>query len=162
MKKTFFLIIIFCFLLGFMFSCGGNSSNESDNSDDSTQNSNDSLPENNMYIYISGNRLEVTLEDNSSVKALIAILQEKDIVYTARDYGGFEKVGSLGYNLPTNHSQQQAQSGDVMLYQNDQLVIFYGSNTWSYTKIGKITSTEDVNKLLNNGESYTEIRLSLY
>lgn len=54
------------------------------------------------------------------------------------DYAGFEKVGSLGRSLPTSNSQTTTQSGDIVLYNGDQIVIFYASNSWSYTRLGKI------------------------
>ncbi len=69
-------------------------------------------------------KLEVALADNSSVTALIEILKREDIIYNASDYGGFEKVGNLGHTLPTNHTQISTQPGDVILYGNNQIVLF--------------------------------------
>lgn len=68
-----------------------------------------------MYIYINSNKLEVTLEDNSSVEALIEILKQNDIIYNANDYGDFEKVGDIGYTLPQNDTYITTQAGDVIL-----------------------------------------------
>ncbi|MBD5632341.1 MAG: hypothetical protein HDP34_03850, partial [Clostridia bacterium] len=69
-----------------------------------------------MYITINGNKLEVALADNSSVAALVERLKQGDVTYTANDYGGFEKVGSLGFSLPTNNSEITTEAGDVILY----------------------------------------------
>lgn len=115
-----------------------------------------------MHFYVGENKLTMTLEDNSSVDALIVILQEGDITYQASDYGGFEKVGNLGHTLPTNHTPTDSYPGDVVLYQSSQIVIFYGNNSWSYTKLGHIDgySAEELANLLYAGES-VEIRLSL-
>ena len=116
-----------------------------------------------MYIYINGNKLEVALADNSSVTTLIEILKQEDIIYNASDYGGFEKVGSLGHTLPTNHTQISAEPGDVILYGNNQIVLFYGMNSWSYTRLGKIKgySTEELRELLGGGRGDMQVRLSL-
>lgn len=116
-----------------------------------------------MYIYINGNKLEVALADNSSVTALIEILKQEDIIYNASDYGGFEKVGSLGHSLPTNHTQMRTEPGDVILYGNNQIVLFYGTNSWSYTKLGKINgySAAELRELLGGGLGNMQVRLSL-
>ena len=116
-----------------------------------------------MYITIYGNKLEVTLEDNSSVKALVELLKHGDITYTADDYGGFEKVGSIGHSLPTNNSQITTEAGDVILYQGNQICIMVGSNSWSYTRIGKINgySVAELKNLVGNGRGSAEVTLSL-
>lgn len=116
-----------------------------------------------MYISINGNKLEVTLIENSSVNALVEILKSGDITYTANDYGGFEKVGSLGYTLPKNNLQITAQAGDVILYSSNQIVLFYGSNSWSYTRLGKINgySVLELCSLLGAGEGSVQITISL-
>lgn len=116
-----------------------------------------------MYITIYGNKLEVTLENNSSVKALVELLQQGDITYTASDYGGFEKVGNIGHSLTTNNSQITTSAGDVVLYQGNQICIMVGSNSWSYTRIGKICgySVSELKELVGTGKGSTEITLSL-
>lgn len=116
-----------------------------------------------MYIIINGNKLEVTLADNSSVDALVERLKQGDITYTADDYGGFEKVGSLGFDLPTNNSQITTQAGDVILYSGNQIVLFYGSNSWSYTRLGKINgySATELQLLLGAGNGSTQVTLTL-
>ena len=116
-----------------------------------------------MYITIYGNKLEVTLADNSSVKALVELLKQGDITYTADDYGGFEKVGSIGHSLPTNNSQITTEAGDVILYQGNQICIMVGSNSWSYTRIGKINgySASQLKNLVGTGKGSTEVTLSL-
>lgn len=116
-----------------------------------------------MYITINGNKLLVTLADNSSVEALVERLKQEDITYTANDYGGFEKVGSLGFSLPTNNSQITTESGDVVLYSGNQIVLFYGSNSWSYTRLGKIKgySASELKKLLGAGNGNTKVTISL-
>ena len=116
-----------------------------------------------MYIFINGNSLEITLAENSSVTALVDILKQGDLTYSANDYGGFEKVGNLGHTLPTNHTQTRTEPGDVILYQTNQIVLFYGSNSWSYTRLGKINgySAEELRELLGAGMGSLQVRLSL-
>ena len=69
-------------------------------------------------------------------------------------YGGFEQVGSIGTTLPRNDVQTTTQSGDIMLYSGNQLVVFYGSNDWAYTRLGHITdkSQDELTALLSNGD----------
>ena len=90
-----------------------------------------------LYITIDGKTLSVELVDNAATQTLVAALQEGDITYEAHDYGGFEKVGALGRSLPTNDTQTTTQAGDVILYSGNQIVLFYGSNSWSYTRLGE-------------------------
>ena len=68
-------------------------------------------------------------------------------------YGGFEQVGPIGQSITRNDSQTTTSSGDIVLYSGDQIVIFYGSNSWSYTRLGKIDLSEDeMTELLSNGD----------
>ncbi|HIU62106.1 MAG TPA: hypothetical protein IAB69_05625 [Candidatus Coproplasma excrementigallinarum] len=114
-----------------------------------------------MYIYINGNSLEAELAENSATQALVEILEERDIIYTARDYGGFEKVGDTGIDFPTQNERITTTVGDIMLYNGSQIVIFYGQNTWSYIRLGRIKgySADSLRQLLGNGNK--EVRLSL-
>ncbi len=116
-----------------------------------------------MYITVNGNKLKAILDENSSVDALVEILKKSDIVYTADDYGDFEKVGSLGFSLPTNNVEITTQPGDVILYSGNQIVLFYGSNTWSYTKLGKIEgySASELRSLLGAGSGSVQVTVSL-
>lgn len=114
-----------------------------------------------MYITINGNKLEMTLAENSAAHTLVNLLKQGDITYTANDYGGFEKVGSLGHTLPKSDTQITTQAGDVMLYLGNQIVLFYGSNSWSYTRLGRIEgySAAELKSLFGTGN--VEVTLSL-
>lgn len=116
-----------------------------------------------MYLTINGNKIEVTLADNSSVDALVEILKRGNINYTANDYGGFEKVGSLGRTLPANDSRITTQAGDVILYSGNQIVLFYGSNSWSYTRLGRINgyTVSQLKTLLDAGNGSVQVTISL-
>ena len=101
----------------------------------------------------------MTLAANGATAVLTALLRQGDIVYTADDYGGFEKVGALGHSLPASDSRITAQPGYVMLYLGSQLVIFYGSNT----PVGGIEglSSSALRDFLGAGRGEMQIRLSL-
>ena len=81
---------------------------------------------------------EVTLEENSATKALIEKLHEWDVVVKAREYWWFEKVGNLGFDLPRADKQITTEPGDLVLYQWNQISLFYENNSWSYTKLWKV------------------------
>lgn len=116
-----------------------------------------------MHITINGNKLEVTLEKNSSVAALVKRLKQGDITYTANEYGGFEKVGRLGFNLPTNNKKITTQVGDVILYSGNQIALFYDSNSWFYTRLGKINgySAFELYTLLCARDGSVKVTISL-
>ncbi len=116
-----------------------------------------------IKISISGVTISIKLEDNTTTRSLVATLRKSAITYTAGDYGGFEKVGTLGFTLPTNPSQITAVAGDVILYGNNQIVLFYGSNSWSYTRIGKMiyNSLDELKSFLKAGEGNIQVTLSL-
>lgn len=126
------------------------------------QNQNDPMPDR-IKITVSGKTVSVLIEDNKATKALVAALRESPITYEADDYGGFEKVGSLGHSLPTNNNQITTQAGDVILYNGNQIVLFYGSNSWSYTRIGKIVygSLDELKAFLKAGQGKITVTLSL-
>ncbi len=91
-----------------------------------------------LLIEVNSTTLEATLEDNSSAEALADLLREGAITVNLHDYGGFEKVGPLPTSLPVNDSQITTAPGDVILYQGDQITIYYDQNTWSFTRLAHI------------------------
>lgn len=115
----------------------GNDSNTEQNSEnnDGDSEKNEGITE--MYITVNNNKLKVTLAENSSVNALAGILNQGDITYTAYA-NSFEIYGDIGHSLPTNNSQMTSEPGDVLLYIGSNICIFFGSNSYSYTRIGKI------------------------
>lgn len=116
-----------------------------------------------IQITISGKTLPVSIENNAATKALVEALRKASITYTASDYGGFEKVGALGRSLPTSNSQMTTQAGDVILYNGNQVVLFYGSNSWSYTRLGKIkySSLDELKSFLKAGKGDISVTISL-
>ena len=98
--------------------------------------------------------VEVEWEDNGSVEALKELCRETPMTIKMSMYGGFEQVGSIGHSLPREDSQTTTQAGDIVLYSGNQIVVFYGSNSWAYTRLGHITdkSAADLEELLGNGD----------
>ncbi|MDE5931971.1 MAG: hypothetical protein K2H40_05740, partial [Lachnospiraceae bacterium] len=91
-----------------------------------------------MNVRIGDINFTATLESNDATDAFVEMMEKEPVVIQMSDYAGFEKVGSLGRSLPANNSQITTKAGDIVLYQGNQIVIFYGSNTWSYTRLGRI------------------------
>ena len=98
--------------------------------------------------------VDVEWEDNGSVDALNELCRETPLTIQMSMYGGFEQVGSIGQSLPREDSQTTTQAGDIVLYSGDQMVVFYGSNSWAYTRLGHITdkSPAELEELLGNGD----------
>lgn len=105
-----------------------------------------------MHVQIGDSSFTATLESNSAVDALVEMMQDAPVVLSMSDYSGFEKVGSLGIDLPASNAQTTTQAGDIVLYNSNQIVIFYGSNSWSYTRIGKIDDLAGWETALGNGD----------
>lgn len=107
-----------------------------------------------IKIKVNNNVLEVKLEDNEATKSLVERLKNGDITVNANEYGGFEKVGNLGFSLPRNDTNINTSAGDIVLYQGNQISLFYNSNSWSYTKLGKIqnVSSGELKRILGSGD----------
>lgn len=116
-----------------------------------------------MYITIGGQTQSVTLEDNGATKALVEKLQKAPVTVTLNSSGGFEIWGALGFSLPTSNQQTTAQPGDVILYNGSNICLFYGTNQWSYTRLGKIDglSASELRTFLKAGENNISVTLSL-
>lgn len=104
-----------------------------------------------FYVTVEGTPFPATFADNSGAQALRDLLAEGDITIEMSDYAGFEKVGPLGQSLPTSNSQTTTQAGDIVLYQGNQIVIFYDSNSWSYTRLGRIVDLTGWTEALGSG-----------
>ncbi len=112
------------------------------------------ISEDTMYIIIGEHTLSVKMADNSSAEALIELLKDGDITVEAHDYGNFEKVGPLGVKLPTNDEQITTKSGDVILYQGDKITVYYDTNSWSFTLLGRVQDVTDseLKSILGDGD----------
>ena len=107
---------------------------------------------NRMKVQIDGHTFYAALENNDATAELVQMMKNQPIVISMSDYSGFEKVGSLGTTLPGSNSQMTTQAGDIVLYNNSQIVIFYGSNSWSYTKLGHVDDLTGWEEALGSGD----------
>ena len=96
-----------------------------------------------MKMSINGTAVDVSWENNASVKELAKMAGNGPVTIETEPYGGFEQVGSIGATLPSSDTNIKTKAGDIMLYTSSQMVIFYGSNSWAYTRLGRITDKSD-------------------
>lgn len=96
----------------------------------------------------------ITLADTRAVRKLMQLLP---LTLHLHDYAGFEKVGALGTRLPSDDVWMTARTGDVVLYNSNQIVLMCGSNSWNYTRLGHISDSGDWIKTL--GDKDVEIQL---
>ena len=132
-----------------------NAANEisADESDENTEDTAEQAQEKCLKLMIGDTEVAVEWEDNESVEALKEMASENPLSISMSMYGGFEQVGSLGTTLTSSDVQTTTSAGDIVLYSSSQIVIFYGSNSWAYTRLGRITdkSAAELTDLLGNG-----------
>lgn len=103
----------------------------------------------------SGNHtLTATLSDNSSATAFYELLGKGPVTISMHDYGNFEKVGSLGKTLPRNDTQITTSAGDIILYQGNQITIYYDKNSWNFTRLGRVDgkTQAELKQILGKGD----------
>ena len=108
-----------------------------------------------FYAHVNGSVLPILAAKNSSAEAFMALLKSGDVTIDMHDYGNFEKVGPLGTTLPRNDEQITTAPGDVILYQGNQVTIYYDVNSWSFTRLGKVQglSQEELKAILGKGNA---------
>ncbi len=113
-----------------------------------------------MEMRIGDTAVTVAWEENESVTALRELVAQRPLIIRMSTYGGFEQVGPIGLSLPRSDRQTTTAPGDIMLYSGSQIVIFYGSNAWSYTRLGHVElSQKEMAALLSHGD--VTLRLTL-
>ena len=114
-----------------------------------------------LKLYIDDQEISVAWEDNESVKALRELAEKGSVNITTSRYGGFEQVGPIGQSLPRHDVQTETGPGDIVLYSGNQIVVFFGSNSWFYTRLGHIQdqNAQELTQLLN--KSNVNIRISV-
>ena len=107
-----------------------------------------------LKMMLGSTEVEVEWLDNDSVAALKELVKDKPLTIQMSMYGGFEQVGSLGTRLPRNDKETTTSAGDIVLYSGNQIVVFYGSNSWAYTRLGHITNKTkaELKELLGSGD----------
>ena len=149
MKKLTILLLISALLVA-LAACSGAEAQKETPATDKEENQMDGT----LKMQIADTDVSVEWEDNESVVALRKLAQDGPITVQMSMYGGFEQVGYIGTELPRNDTQAVTQSGDIVLYSGDQIVVFYGSNSWAYTQLGHIIdkTDEEMAQLLSNGD----------
>ena len=163
MKRKIALIIFMSLFIAFSGCFAKESQSGSNDSETQSQDQINETGEKDMkslQLYINDVLVTVSWEDNESVKALAALAETAALKIDMSMYGGFEQVGSLGKSLPRNDSQITTEAGDIVLYSSNQIVVFYGSNSWSYTRLGRITdkNAEQLKEIL--GKSNVKITIT--
>lgn len=104
-----------------------------------------------LKITVGEYELLATFADNPSAEEFKALLAQGPITVQMDDYGGFEKVGPLGTTLTRSDEQITTQPGDVILYQGNQITIYYGTNSWNFTRLARIDDPTDLQAKLGDG-----------
>ena len=114
-----------------------------------------------VKVKINDELFDVKLENNSATQELVKELKKGNVTVNPSEYGGFEKVGDLGFSLPTSDENIGTAPGDIVLYQGDKISLFYGSHSWSYTKLGKIDNvgSNKLKEVLGSGDVTLEFSL---
>lgn len=119
------------------------------------------MAQNVFYITAGDTTFTAVFADSSSAQALEELLEQGNLTIAMSDYGGFEKVGSLGSQLPQNNEQITTGPGDVILYQGNSITIYYDTNSWNFTRLGKIEDVTKEELLAALGAGDVEVILSL-
>lgn len=138
-----FTLFCVCFSMLFLTACGNQTKTESEETEQMIKQ---------IQVQVGAYNFTATLEDNQAAKELAAMLQDGSMELYLEDYAGFEKVGSLGKRLTRSDEQTTTECGDIVLYNGSSIVMFYGSNSWSYTRLGRIDNLTDWEKALGAGE----------
>lgn len=118
--------------------------------------------ESRLYLTVGETTFVAEFADNSSAEALKELLAKAPLTLQLHDYGSFEKVGSLGHNLPRNDEQITTEPGDLILYQGNQLCVYYAANSWNFTRLGKIQNAtpEELKAALGTGDITVTLSLT--
>lgn len=125
-------------------------SSEGENEMATNQNENGSI-----ILSVNGTELTATLENNSSADALVELLEDGPLTISMSDYAHMEKVGPIGQSLPRNDTPTNTEAGDIILYQGNQLTVYYDHNSWNFTRIGKIqnVNASELRSILGSGDA---------
>ena len=105
-----------------------------------------------IMMRANGYSFAITLENNKAVSELLDMMKDNPLSLDLSDYGGFEKVGPLGSSLTREDKQTTTEAGDIVLYNGNNIVVFYGSNSWSYTRLGHVDDITNLASALGSGD----------
>ena len=164
MEKKRLLLVLLLILLSFQTACAAdeNTSGSGAGTAKIAETETEEKEETTMiYAKIGDSVLEILPEENSSADAFLALLQEGDVTVSMHDYGNFEKVGPLGTSLPTNDESITTRPGDLILYQGNQITIYYDRNSWRFTRLGKVQGLTQAELKEILGDGNVEVTFSL-
>lgn len=117
---------------------------------------------NQLYLTVGETTFVAEFADNSSADVLKDLLSDTPLTLQLHDYGNFEKVGSLGQNLPRNDEPITTEAGDLILYHGNQFSIYYAENSWSFTRLGKIqnVTSDELKAALGTGDVTVTLSLT--
>lgn len=149
LKKTVLSIITFILFAAVITGCGNTEATKT--TKEETENGKGKTE---MVLYIDGKKADVIWEENESVEELKKLAAEEEIIISMTRYSDNEQVGEIGQTITSDDRKTTTHCGDIVLYSSDSLVIFYGSNTWAYTRLGKITNpdNEELTEILKSGD----------
>jgi len=158
MKKSIFAVLLMLSMGLPLAACGESAVSETPNTGQAPagmySGHGPSISSDTLFIRVNGCVLTATLAENSSTKALKALLAEGPLTIDMEDYASFEKVGELGLTLPRNDEAITTEPGDLILYLGKRFVIYYDTNTWNFTRLGKIrdVSQTELKAILGDGD----------
>ncbi len=157
MKKILLVVIVtlllVCCFTGCSQSYGADEQNNIGTNSERQMEGGENMDLTKICFVVDGTPIDVTFFDNVATRDLFDVLKSGEIVVNMSRYGGFEQVGSLGRSVKSSDSRTTTRPGDIVLYSSNQIVMFFGSNTWSYTRLGHIDMTEEELEFLLDKES---------
>ncbi|MBQ6456691.1 MAG: hypothetical protein IJJ31_06210 [Mogibacterium sp.] len=164
--KKLFIIMLAAALVVLASGCAGSKEPQVQGAPEETQltdNNEEESGKTEMTLKINDEEVTVKWEDNGSVRALADLAAEGPVTVETSLYGGFEQVGGLGTALPSNDVDTAAVSGDIMLYSGNKIVVFFGTNSWAYTRLGHIEgrSEDELRNMLGGGNAVLTITSEL-
>ena len=142
-------------------SCGGGESGSAEGTGSTVETEAAQQEAGLLLLEVNGQTLEADLEDNEAAGALKDLIGEDGLELELEEYGGFEKVGPLPEALPASDEQMDTSAGDIVLYQGDQISLFYGENSWSYTRLGRVRDADGarLQEILGDGDVSVVLKL---
>lgn len=142
---------------------GNAGDSETNEHPENDENEDTPMENNTLKLTVNGRSFTATLVKNSSTEALMKQLAQGSVDIRMDDYGDMEKVGSLGFSLPRNDRQTTTAPGDLILYQGNSFVIYYDTNSWNFTRLGKVDGVSSRNEMLDllGGKGEVTVTLSV-
>lgn len=167
MKQKIFILLLVIFLLPGLAACSsqnpmdGQTSETVGEGESEEIQSESKVDQSQFYITAGETVFTAAFSDNSSAEAFKKLLAEEPLTVDMHDYGSFEKVGEIGDTLPRNDEQITTEPGDVILYLGTSITIYYDTNSWNFTRLGKIQDAAKEDLLAAFGDGNVTVTFSL-